>query len=389
MRVLKAIPKHLPLIITALMSLALVPLLRMSGLPLNFDWPAFFITYWVSLALQSVFVSSLLYLIAFPVRETLIGSWQRYWNKKARIVVVLFLLAESIWLIGFAKSLLIGLTGLTLVELAARIREGRVSMTRVTSALLVPAAYLFLGFILVFSYNDLIACWRFYKLFDHHFNQLDSLILGGFTVSAVAHAAASHLPHYLFKLLEFIYFGMFPQIGAGMIITGLYAGRDRSLEFVGAILLAYYLALVCYCLWPSLGPFSICLDHDIRFPGDLATTSVQSQLSLNLRQLWEHKTKAQIGLDYFIAFPCMHIAQPMVVMWFLREWRRILWVLLAFNSLLVLSIILLEWHYVVDLLAGVVVAILSIAMVCWPRRNRHGLQGTAMLAGSHTRKDHF
>lgn len=387
MHVLKVIPKHLPLIVTALMSFALFPILRMRGIPLSFDWSAFFITYWVSLTLQSVFVSSLLYLIAFPVRETLRIGWQRYWKKKARMIIILFLLAESIWLIGFAKSLIIGLTGLTIVELGARVREGRLSIVKVISALLVPAAYLFLGFILVFSYNDIIASWRFYGLFDHTFNQLDSWIFGGLTVSAFAHSAAFHLPPHFFKLLEFIYFGMFPQIGAGMIITGLYFGRHRSLEFVGAILMAYYLALVCYCLWPSLGPFSICLDHDLRFPSDLATTSIQNQLLLNLRQLWEHKTKTQIGLDYFIAFPCMHIAQPIVVMWFLREWKRILWVLLAFNSLLIVSIILLEWHYVVDLLAGGVIALLSIATVGRPPRSRQKFQSVAVLAESHPPED--
>ena len=70
-----------------------------------------------------------------------------------------------------------------------------------------------------------------------------------------------------------------------------------------------------------------------------------------------------MSFDYFVAFPCMHIVQPLLVMWFLRRWKPFIVALSIYNSVLVVSIVLLEWHYVVDLLGGVVVTLFSIGVI--------------------------
>ena len=62
-----------------------------------------------------------------------------------------------------------------------------------------------------------------------------------------------------------------------------------------------------------------------------------------------------------IGFPCMHIALPLISIWFLREWRRVIMILAVFDFSLVASILLLEWHYIIDLFAGVLVAALAVA----------------------------
>src|SRR5260370_40944597 len=85
----------------------------------------------------------------------------------------------------------------------------------------------------------------------------------------------------------------------------------------------------------------------------------------------------------------MHIAQPLIVMWFLRRWKRIVAVLAAYDVLLVIAIVLVEWHYFVDLLAAVPVAGIAIAITdfsglrnWWGRNEIENLQtwqGTASL----------
>ena len=47
----------------------------------------------------------------------------------------------------------------------------------------------------------------------------------------------------------------------------------------------------------------------------------------------------RISTDYFITFPCMHIVQPIIVLWFLRRWRR-MFVALAVYDLLLMTAIL-------------------------------------------------
>ncbi len=58
----------------------------------------------------------------------------------------------------------------------------------------------------------------------------------------------------------------------------------------------------------------------------------------------------------------MHIAQPMVVIWFLRRWRRIALALAVYDLLLIAAVLMLEQHYVIDIIAGFLVAGLAIAI---------------------------
>jgi len=58
----------------------------------------------------------------------------------------------------------------------------------------------------------------------------------------------------------------------------------------------------------------------------------------------------------------MHIVQPIIVLWFLRRWRRMVIVLAAYDVVLIAAVLLLEMHYVIDILVGVLVAILAITI---------------------------
>src|SRR5579884_1887278 len=227
----------------------------------------------------------------------------------------------------------------------------------------IPAAYLFTGLVLVFCYNDLTASLRFVGSYDATFNRLDAVLFHGFTVSALSHAAARYFSLGFFKFLEFIYYGMFNQIGAALIIIPLCLGRKRALEFAGTVLTAYYLALVIFFVWPTIGPFSICPTHFADFPHSLATYGFQKIFVTKAQGFLTHQMPFRVDTDFYIAFPSMHIAQPLIVLWFLRRWKRITLFLLAYDVILVGAILLLEWHYFVDLIGGILIAALAIAVV--------------------------
>jgi hypothetical protein len=226
-----------------------------------------------------------------------------------------------------------------------------------------PAAYLFAGLVLVFAYNNVIVSVKFYGAYDTILNHADSVLLGGNTVSELAHRAGRLLPLPVFRFLEFIYFGMFSQIGAGILLTALTAGRARAFRLVGALLTAYSLALICFYFWPSHGPYYSCPVHFTEFPPQLRAFATQRMLLAKARAVSGGNSITSIGTDYYIAFPCMHIAQPLIVMWFLRRWKRVVAFLAVVNLLLIASILLLEWHYLVDLLGGVAVAVLAVLVI--------------------------
>jgi len=349
--------------LSLLLALALIPALAWQKLPIRFDWSAYFAAYWVGLAIQSIFLAVLLYLLGFPSRQTIDPFWQRYRSQKLRLLFLVPLGVEFFWLFRPGVSILLFVDALALVELVERLQERQIRFLKTVGTLLVPAAYLFVGLILVFSYSNVLASLRFYGTYDAAFNRMDSWILMGTTVSEIAHSAVRHLPLQVFRWLEFFYFGMFPQIGAGIIFTAFFFGRKRSLQFAGTILTAYYLALLLFYLWPCEGPYYSCPTHFAEFPNQLMVYTIQKYTLANVNAVWEHKPKSQIGLDYFIAFPCMHIAQPLIVMWFLRRWKRILAFLIPLNLVILVSVLLLEWHYVVDVLGGVLVALAAIVAV--------------------------
>jgi hypothetical protein len=347
--------------ISALLGLALIPCLKSLNLPVSFDWEKLASAFWLVLAAQSIFVATLLYLIGFPRQETFGPAIQRLRQDKARIGFIVVFSLILVWRLTWTQALVLTVDTVAILEFRERLKSG--DLVKTLTAVFVPACYLFAGFLLIFAYNDVILSVRFFASADATFSAMDRWLLHGNSVSSLCHWAAHVFPVSFFSFLEFIYFGMFAQIGAALLLTSFIYGKSRGFRFVGAILTAYYLALALFYLWPSQGPYYLCAIHFSDFPNTLQTYAIQKQSILNSQALWNHTPLRRISTDYYIAFPCMHVVQPLIALWFLRRWKRIVLVLAAYDALLVAAILLLEWHYAVDLLGGVLVAIAAIALV--------------------------
>jgi PAP2 superfamily len=351
-------PRYWHYWISLLLSIALIPVLRGLHLPVRFDWKALGGAYWI-LAGQSVFVAALLCLIGLPWQAVLRPLIERYQREPLRIVLLLLYLAALGWALTWLTAVVLTIDTVAIIEFRERApHKPRPS----AAAVLLPALYLVAGFLLVSAYNVIIVSVHFGFAYDAAFNAMDRWILHGWSVSDLSHWAVRTFPLSFFQFLEFIYFGMFPQIGAAIILVTLYDGKNQGLQFVGTILTAYYLTLGLFYLWPSHGPYYLCPGHFSRFPDTLVIYSIQNFLIRDALALWNHVPIQRISTDYFIAFPCMHIAQPVIVAWFLRRWKRMLIVLCAYDALLIVSILLLEWHYLVDIIGGILVAGIAIAI---------------------------
>jgi hypothetical protein len=354
---------------SGLLVLALLPLLKRFNLPASFDWAGLAFTYWGLLTAKSIFGATLLYLIGFSPAETVAPVLERILRVKMRILLILAYFVVLAWALTWHTALV--LTVDTVAVLEVRERLGPNGLLRSASAILPPAIYLFVGLLLVSAYNDIILSVRFFAADDAAFNSMDKWLLHGVSVPQLCHWALQVFPLSLFHFLESIYYGMFAQIGAALILISLHFGKRRALQFVGAVLTGYYLALVLFYLWPSQGPYYLCPTHFSQFPSALKTYAFQKGSMEGARALWDHERLSRISFDYYIAFPCIHIVQPIIVMWFLRFWKRTMIVLAAYDVVLVVAIVLLEWHYLVDILAGVVLAGFAIAAVdsvLWRRR---------------------
>lgn len=360
-------PRNVHYWLSGLMCAALVPVLRSQHLPLKFDWITLGVAYWFFLAAQSIFVAALLCLIGMPA-QVLRPFVRRYRENPFRIVALLFYFGILAWATTGVKALVLTVDTVALLELRDREKSQGERVGHAAAAVLAPAAYLFFGFLMVLAYNCAIVSMRFNFATDPALAAIDHWLLRGHSISDLTHWALRVFPLSFFQLIEFIYFGMFPQIGAAIILVVLCDGRVRALQFVGTILTSYYLALAIFYLWPAQGPYYLCPGHFSRFPASLQSYGIQSTLISHALALWRHEPLSRISTDYFIGFPGMHIVQPLIVIWFLRRWRRMVIVLAAYDLLLVAAIFMIEMHYVIDLIVGVLVAVLAIAISGRPPR---------------------
>lgn len=348
-------------IATCLFAALVVPLFFAAKLPLSVNWPRLLSIFWVGLSLHSVAFAVLLMVIGFPIHQTLGPVWTHYKAQKPRLVFFVIFAIIMILQFGLLSGFVLIVLAVVLGELVDRTRGDLNAIVNLIKPLLVPSVYLFLGLVMVFAYNDLIATVKNPSAYDWLYLKMDSYLLGGSSVSAIAHSLIRRMPSSA-VWSEVIYYGMFNQIGAALIVLAIYAGSKEAARYVGTLLTAYYLGLILFFLWPSMGPFYTCPGHFSEFPNFLRTYGSQLGMAQKAQLLATNRSLSQVDTDYFVAFPCLHIAQPLIVAWFLRKWKRIVVFLLAYDALLIPAILLLEWHYFVDIVGGVAVAALAIAL---------------------------
>lgn len=306
------------LVISAILALLLLPLFHSLGLTLNSPWRDVFLLFWVRYGMLSIFAAAALYVVGQP-REFI----------------------RAVKSPGPREPFPVGKV----------------------LGILVPAAYLFSVFFLVLCYNHLIVAAFFTGSADRLLARADSLLLMGHSVSEFAHYMVRHLSKEWLWFAESVYFSMFLEIGACIILLSAKSGF-RSFRFVGAIATAYYLALLLFLILPATGPYYLCADHTGVWDAQDAMAQMQASAIAQVAQLHTPGAPSPT-VGYYIALPCMHLVQPLIVLWFLREWRGTFWIVAIWSVLVLASIVVLEQHYVVDLIAAIPVALAAIAVVDW------------------------
>lgn len=344
-----------------LLAAAVVPAFHAAGLQLSINWQGLIPAYWEGLAAHSTLAAVILAVVGLPSLVTFRPVWSRFAAQKARLLIFAPFVAWAFWKFGIHLALVWIAIALVSTELYDRSKGNLLIVARRLGAAVIPAMYLFGGLILVFAYNDAIAAVKDPSGYDWVFLKADSYLLHGNTVSNLVHTASAKLSPRVFAFAETMYYRMFDQVGAAILLISACQGMKRGLRLVGTILTAYFMALLVFYLWPSMGPFYTCPDHMLHFPHWLKTYDFQRTFIANATFMSsQHKRGSQVGTDYFIAFPSLHIALPIIVLWFMRRWKRIVFCLVAYDIVLIPAILLLEWHYVVDLLGGVVVGVIAI-----------------------------
>jgi hypothetical protein len=148
----------------------------------------------------------------------------------------------------------------------------------------------------------------------------------------------------------FFYFGYFFLLALHVIPMLLFGKREPMLsEFCFGMLVVFCIGHIIYTLVPGYGPYRAMADH---FSNPLPE-GVWRDLVL--------ATVASGGAQKDI-FPSLHTAAPTFIMlWSFRHRKvtpfRYTWPVVAFTALnIVIATMFLRWHYVIDVLAGLLLA---------------------------------
>jgi len=145
--------------------------------------------------------------------------------------------------------------------------------------------------------------------------------------------------------MEFSYF--FHILNIPIVACFIYLRRPRSRfrEMMSGLVVVSFFGLLGYLLVPAIGPMYT--------QRNLYTVSLSQPISIFNQQL-EFMDFARIHRD---VFPSMHVAISFLV--WLYAWRnsqRLFWVLSPFVLSLWVSTVYLRYHYLIDVLAGLLLA---------------------------------
>ena len=347
--------RSFPTMLTLVLAAAVVPGFRVYGIPLDIDLSGIASAYWYGTALSAIFVASVMALVESPKRLSEIGT--RYWADKGRLIAFSVFAIAIFWIfpLGVGAKLLIAAIAIT--ELLDRHPNDFVANLK---ELGISSSYLFLGLIVVFCLNHLVATAKVAESYDTYFNWLDQRIFH-ITPGLIFQVALRHFPLSYFRAMEFIYYGLFAEVGGVLVLCAI--SRPRSgVRYVSTLLMAYFVAIATFWFVPSVGPFSL----DKNYPESLSTYAIQQSIYLKAQALHAHKFMPGITAvnpsDSYIAFPSLHVALASIAFWYVRHRQRIAIALVAFEILLIMSIVSLEWHYLVDLIGGFALATVAIKL---------------------------
>jgi membrane-associated phospholipid phosphatase len=169
----------------------------------------------------------------------------------------------------------------------------------------------------------------------------------------------------LSSLLQFAYISYyFIPVSLGVVLIA--GGRFGEFEEVlFGILLCFYLSYVGYLLVPAIGP-RFTLNH--LQTGDLQVFPFIKSIQDTLNGLEKNKTDA---------FPSGHTAVSLMSLYYAWKEREIklFAVLVPMVTGLIISTVYLRYHYVIDVIAGIALTCLTIAMAPVLRRLLSGAPG--------------
>ncbi|MBI4822639.1 MAG: phosphatase PAP2 family protein [Nitrospirae bacterium] len=175
--------------------------------------------------------------------------------------------------------------------------------------------------------------------------RLDYLLFGGhptLMLESITHPLLTELLQVSYSTYYFIPL----SLGIALKIKGM---EDEFQRFLFLIIFCFFLSYVGYILMPALGP-RFTIKHEVPLSGLFLATPIQELLN----------RLEGIKRD---AFPSGHTAVALLVVFLSRRYvRGLFYVLMPITALLLFSTVYMRYHYVVDVIAGVGLTVVTVVI---------------------------
>jgi membrane-associated phospholipid phosphatase len=215
---------------------------------------------------------------------------------------------------------------------------------------------------------------------DEQLMRLDVKLFGWLLPGPVQRAGLYPLCHCraVFHLFENAYWMLFPEIFAVLLVLARSSAKDLR-QFLVALFLCYLLGLLVFVCYPVIGPYHWAPESlDPAYKGSMTQTLMQSLVE-------EYRAVAQgrsvNGIGYFVGLPSLHVAVALLMQAFLHRAQCLFWFFLPVNVLLIAATVILGYHYVLDVPAGIALAAVAIGVANLDGQWRGTHQGVNHIPG--------
>lgn len=152
-------------------------------------------------------------------------------------------------------------------------------------------------------------------------------------------------------------------LGIPTILT-IFCARKQLTIFYIAMFSTLYVGCIIYYFFPTMAPSGIL--HSPYF------STAQHDTSMRFYDVhhYIHTTVTDGGL---IAFPSFHVVWAILLTNACRAKKIFFYPVALFNLILIISTVLLGWHYVTDVIGGMVLAIAGLIFANWVWKRSHPL----------------
>lgn len=218
-----------------------------------------------------------------------------------------------------------------------------------TASLIVRSIALYLVFYYVYIHFDLVI--EFINPFraETSLMAIDRVMFGGRSPNVMLQSWLNPVAVDVFQVAYFMYYPLFLSVAA-MLAWG---EHQRFAAYLTSVALVFSLAFVGYLAVPARSPYVAMGLPDLSAAVGLTQPVVGGPVGMFIRD-WIHGVEA----FKFDCFPSGHTAGAVLVFLAMFSWKRVAgYVVAPICAALVFSTVYLQYHYVIDVIAGIALAV--------------------------------